>query len=109
MRRNAIAVMLTAFSILLQPATYPICLACLVFWMLWEFNILGGADAKLLIAETLIVGTPWFYLPVAVVGGIQGIIAGFRRQKDIPFVVAISCGTLLFLFFQQEYVWGKGI
>ena len=74
-----------------------ICVVILGVWMLWEFGIMGGADVKLLIAITLITGNPAILIPVSVVGGIQGVIASLRKQREIPFVVSIFCGSLLFV------------
>jgi Flp pilus assembly protein protease CpaA len=66
---------------------------------LWEFGILGGADVKLLIAATLVLGNPIVLIPIAVSGGIQGIIASLQKKREIPFVASIFCGTLLFVVY----------
>jgi hypothetical protein len=54
---------------------------------------------KLLIAATLVFGNPIVLIPIAVSGGIQGVIASLQKKRDIPFVVSIFCGTLLFVLY----------
>jgi Flp pilus assembly protein protease CpaA len=98
-KRLAFALTLSAFAGLFQPAASLICLVILGFWMLWEFGIMGGADVKLLIAITLATGNPGFLIPISVAGGIQGVIAILRKQKEVPFVVSIFCGSLLFVLY----------
>ncbi len=98
-KRLAFAFTLSAFAGIFQPATAIICVVILGVWMLWEFGIMGGADVKLLIAITLITGNPAILIPVSVVGGIQGVIASLRKQREIPFVVSIFCGALFFLLY----------
>jgi hypothetical protein len=98
-KRLAFALTLSAFSAIFQPATALICALILGFWVLWEFGTLGGADVKLLIAATLVFGNPIVLIPIAVSGGIQGVIASLQKKRDIPFVVSIFCGTLLFVLY----------
>lgn len=98
-KRLAFALTLSAFAGLLQPAASLNCLVILGFWMLWEFGIMGGADVKLLIAITLVTGNPGFLIPISIAGGIQGVIASLRKQKEVPFVVSIFCGSLLFVLY----------
>jgi Flp pilus assembly protein protease CpaA len=98
-KRLAFAFTLSAFAGIFQPAAAIICVVILGVWMLWEFGIMGGADVKLLIAITLITGNPAILIPVSVVGGIQGVIASLRKQREIPFVVSIFCGSLLFVLY----------
>jgi len=69
----------------------------LSIWMLWEFGIMGGADVKLLVAITIMTGNATILIPIAVAGGIQGVIASLRKQREIPFVVSIFCGALFFV------------
>jgi Flp pilus assembly protein protease CpaA len=68
-------------------------------WAAWEFGILGGADAKLLIATTLVLANPIVVIPISIAGGIQGIIASLQKKREIPFVTAIFCGTLFFFLY----------
>jgi Flp pilus assembly protein protease CpaA len=98
-KRLAFALALSAFSVFFQPATTLMCIVILVVWLLWDFGILGGADVKLLIAATLVLGNPIVLIPISVIGGVQGVIASLQKKKEIPFVVSIFCGTLLFMLY----------
>jgi Flp pilus assembly protein protease CpaA len=98
-KRLVFALTLSAFAGLFQPAASLICLVILSIWLLWEFGIIGGADVKLLIAITLVTGNPVFLIPISVAGGIQGVIASLRKQKEVPFVTSIFCGSLLFVLY----------
>lgn len=98
-RRLVFALTLASFAIIFQPSTAWICLLVLAIWLLWEFGVLGGADVKLLIATSLLLGVPAVLIPIAVAGGVQGVIAYLRQKQEIPFVVSIFCGTFLFVLF----------
>jgi Flp pilus assembly protein protease CpaA len=98
-KRLAFALTLSAFAGIFQPATALICVVILCVWMLWEFGIMGGADVKLLIAITLVTGNPAILIPISIAGGIQGVIASLRKQREIPFVASIFCGSLLFVLY----------
>jgi Flp pilus assembly protein protease CpaA len=98
-KRLAFALTLAVFSAIFQPAAALICALILGFWILWEFGILGGADVKLLIAAILVIGSPNVLIPIAVSGGIQGVIASLQKNREIPFVASIFCGTLLFVIY----------
>jgi Flp pilus assembly protein protease CpaA len=98
-KRLAFAMTLTAFAGIFQPAEALICALILGVWVLWEYGILGGADVKLLIAATLVLGNPIVLIPIAIAGGVQGVIASLQKKREIPFVASIFCGTLLFVFY----------
>lgn len=98
-KRLAFALALSSFSAIFQPAAGLICLLILVVWVLWEFGVLGGADVKLIIAAALVLGNPIFLIPISIVGGLQGVIASLQKKREIPFVVSIFCGTLLFVLY----------
>jgi Flp pilus assembly protein protease CpaA len=98
-KRLAFALTLSAFAGIFQPDTALLCAVILSIWMLWEFGIMGGADVKLLIAITIMTGNATILIPIAVAGGIQGVIASLRKQREIPFVVSIFCGALFFVLF----------
>jgi len=98
-KRLAFALTLSAFAAIFQPAATLICLLILVVWVLWEFGVLGGADVKLIIAAALVLGNPIFLIPISIVGGVQGVIASLQKKREIPFVVSIFCGTLLFVLY----------
>lgn len=82
-----------------QPGGVLICVTIFSVWVLWEFDILGGADGKLLIAAVLVLGNPAVLIPISIAGGIQGVIASLQKKNEIPFVVSIFCGTLLFVLY----------
>jgi Flp pilus assembly protein protease CpaA len=98
-KRLAFGLTLAAFAAIFQPAATLICLLILVVWVLWEFGVLGGADVKLIIAGVLVLGNPIFLIPISIVGGVQGVIASLQKKREIPFVVSIFCGTLLFVLY----------
>lgn len=98
-KRLAFSLIFAAFSAIFQPEAALICALILGFWVLWEFGILGGADVKLLIAATLVLGNPIVLILIAVSGGIQGVIASLQKKIEIPFVASIFCGTLLFVVY----------
>jgi len=96
-RRLILVSAIFSMSAFLHPGEIPLCAGIILAWTLWEFDALGGADVKLLIASLLTLGSPQVLIPVAVAGGIQGVIAALRKKKEIPFVLSIFFGTLLFL------------
>lgn len=98
-KRLAFALTLSTFASIFQPAATLICVLILVVWVLWEFGVLGGADVKLIIAAALVLGNPIFLIPISIVGGVQGVIASLQKKREIPFVVSIFCGTLLFVLY----------
>lgn len=97
----AFAVTMTAAAFFIQPETGLIAAFILLSWILWECGYLGGADVKLLAAATIVFATPLVLVPIALLGGIQGVIACLRRKREIPFVVSICSGSLL--YFVQPY------
>jgi Flp pilus assembly protein protease CpaA len=98
-KRLEIAMISSVIGFFVQPGGVLISATLLGVWMFWEFDILGGADAKLLIAAVLIIGNPAVLLLISIVGGIQGVVASLQKKKEIPFVVSIFCGTLLYVFY----------
>lgn len=57
---------------------------------------MGGADAKLLMVIALLLPQPVVFLWIALAGGMQGLVAFGVRKKEVPYIVAIFAGTLLF-------------
>ncbi|MEI7845879.1 MAG: hypothetical protein WCK35_08765 [Chloroflexota bacterium] len=96
-RRLILVSAIFSMSAFLHPGEIPLCAGITLAWTLWEFDAMGGADVKLLIASLLTLGSPQVLIPIAVAGGIQGVIAALRKKKEIPFVLSIFFGTLLFL------------
>ena len=98
-KRLAIAMTSAMIASFVQPGGVLICVTIFSVWVLWEFDILGGADVKLLIAAVLVLGNPAVLIPISIAGGIQGVIESLQKKKEIPFVVSIFCGTLLFVLY----------
>jgi Flp pilus assembly protein protease CpaA len=97
--RLAIAMISSVIASIVQPGGVLICATIFSVWVLWEFGILGGADAKLLMTAVLVLGNPAVLIPISIVGGIQGVIASLQKKKEIPFIVSIFFGTLLFVLY----------
>lgn len=97
--RLAIAMTSSVIAFFVQTGGLLIGATLLGVWVFWEFDILGGADAKLLIASVLVLGNPAVLIPISIAGGIQGVIASLQKKREIPFVVSIFCGTLLFVLY----------
>ena len=70
----------------------------LAVWALWEVGVSGGADAKIIIALVLFFGDGLLFIPIVVVGGIQGAVALVSKKKTIPYTVAIALGTAAWLW-----------
>jgi Flp pilus assembly protein protease CpaA len=73
--------------------------AMLVIWLTWNLEKMGGADAQVLMALILYFG-PVVVLPVAVAGGIQGLIALLAHKKTLPFMVSVLAGTCFYFLIQ---------
>lgn len=63
--------------------------------LIWYFGKTGGSDAKILITLTLLFGTPAFLYAV-IAGGIAGLIGLILKKKQIPLVVPIALGSMVF-------------
>jgi len=61
-------------------------------WALWEIDVAGGADAKLIISLVLLFGNGLLFIPIVLAGGIQGLFGLIARKKTIPYSVAITLG-----------------
>ena len=95
-RRYAFAGLVSAFSAIFEPATALTVAILATIWVLWEIRAMGGADAKLLMVIALLLPQPVVFLWIALAGGIQGLVAFGMRKKEVPYIVAIFAGTLLF-------------
>ncbi|HYE67410.1 MAG TPA: hypothetical protein VEA58_02290, partial [Anaerovoracaceae bacterium] len=62
----------------------------------WDRGAMGGADAKILITLLLVWGSGWLMVWVALAGGLQGLVAWWRKQREIPYTVAILLGSIGF-------------
>jgi Flp pilus assembly protein protease CpaA len=67
-------------------------------WALWEIGATGGADAKIIIALVLLFANGLLFIPIVLVGGVQGLTALIARRKTIPYTVAITLGTAAWLW-----------
>ena len=67
-------------------------------WALWEIGATGGADAKLIISLVLLFGNGLLFIPIVIVGGIQGMVGLIARKKTIPYTVAIALGIASWLW-----------
>jgi uncharacterized membrane protein (UPF0136 family) len=47
-------------------------------------------------AVILAFGSPIVVLPITLIGGLQGMVAYFRKQTSVPYVISIFLGTLLY-------------
>ena len=67
-------------------------------WALWEIGATGGADAKIIIALVLLFANGLLFIPIVLVGGVQGLAGLIARRKTIPYTVAITLGTAAWLW-----------
>ncbi len=67
-------------------------------WALWEIGATGGADAKIILSLVLWFGNGLLFIPIVLVGGVQGLIGLINRKKTIPYTVAITLGTAAWLW-----------
>lgn len=96
-KRLAFSLVVSAFATIFEPLLWIQMTVLLITWLLWEFGAMGGADAKLLIVITLVVGHPIIFLFIALAGGIQGIAALVLRKKAVPYIMAIFAGASLYV------------
>lgn len=66
-------------------------------WLLWELEVMGGADTKMLTALLLLTGAPMLFIAVLLAGGLQGLIGLLRKEKTVPYTVAIAAGAVWYL------------
>jgi Flp pilus assembly protein protease CpaA len=67
-------------------------------WALWEIGAMGGADSKIIMALVLFFANGVLFIPIVMVGGIQGLVGLIARRKTIPYTVAITLGTVAWLW-----------
>lgn len=75
-------------------------LALLAIWLCWKLGAFGGADAQVLMSLTLLF-PPAVLLPVALAGGLQGLVQWLRKKSTLPAMLAILAGTLFYLVFPK--------
>lgn len=67
-------------------------------WAMWESGATGGADAKIIITLVLLFADGLLFIPIVLAGGVQGLAALIARRKTIPYTVAITLGTAVWLW-----------
>ena len=67
-----------------------------VFWSLWVFEVMGGADVKILMSLLLLTQTPGLGLYVLIAGGLLGFIYLIKGRNNFPYTLAITSGTCFF-------------
>ena len=76
-------------------------------WSLWSFGLAGGADARMLMALVLFFGDAGVLLSIWIAGGLQGLLGLLRKEKTIPYTLAIAAGTGWYLII--PYFSGKEV
>lgn len=69
-------------------------------WLCWKLGAFGGADAQVLMTLALLF-QPTVLLPVALAGGLQGLVQWLRKKPTLPAMLAILAGTLFYLVFPK--------
>ena len=73
-------------------------------WALWELGATGGADAKIILTLVLLFGDGLVFLPIVLAGGFQGLAGLIAHRKSIPYTVAITLGTALWLGLRAGWI-----
>jgi len=85
-------------SIAGSPGNVYAMLVVFAVWALWEIGASGGADAKIIITLVLFFSNGLLFIPIVLVGGVQGLVGLVARRKTIPYTVAIAVGTVAWLW-----------
>ncbi len=94
--RTGLGLLGTIVVAILDPGSWLLNLSIFSVWLLWEKGALGGADAKILVALLLLCGSAWLLVWVAFAGSLQGLVAWWRKQREIPYTVSILLGSIGF-------------
>jgi len=94
----ACAATILSLSIAGSPGIVYAMLIVFAVWALWEIGVTGGADAKIIIALVLFFADGLLFIPIVLVGGVQGLVGLIARRKTIPYTVAIAVGTFAWLW-----------
>lgn len=94
----ACAAMILSLSLAGSPGVVYAMLVVFGVWALWEIGATGGADAKIIIALVLFFADGLLFIPIVLVGGVQGLVGLIARRKTIPYTVAIALGTVAWLW-----------
>lgn len=76
-------------------------LTAYVIWAIWRLEKMGGADAQVLLALTLVFG-PAILLPITLAGGVQGLVSLLAKKRTIPYMVSILAGASIFVLFHPS-------
>ncbi len=95
------AATILGLSIAGSPGIVYAMLVVFAVWALWEIGATGGADAKIIIALVLFFANGLLFIPIVLVGGVQGLVGLIARRKTIPYTVAITLGTVAWLWMDQ--------
>lgn len=68
-------------------------------WALWEMDMLGGADVKIIMDLVLFFSDGSLLLPILLAGGLQGLAALIVKRKQIPYTMSIAIGSIVWLAF----------
>lgn len=94
----ACAATILSLSIAGSPDIVYAMLVVFAVWALWEIGASGGADAKIIIALVLFFADGLLFIPIVLVGGVQGLVGLIARRKTVPYTVAIALGTVAWLW-----------
>lgn len=94
----ACAATILSLSIAGSPGIVYAMLVVFAVWALWEIGVSGGADAKIIIALVLFFADGLLFIPIVLVGGVQGLVGLIARRKTIPYTVAIALGMVAWLW-----------
>ena len=87
-----------ALSLTGDPGSVYALLVIFAVWAMWETGATGGADAKIIITLVLLFADGQVFIPIVLVGGVQGLAALIARRTTIPYTVAITLGTATWLW-----------
>ena len=94
----ACAATVLSLSIAGSPGIVYAMLVVFAVWALWEIGTTGGADAKIIIALVLFFANGLLFIPIVLVGGVQGLVGLIAGRKTIPYTVAIALGTVAWMW-----------
>jgi hypothetical protein len=86
-----------ALSLAGSPGAVYAMLVIFAVWAMWETGVTGGADAKIIITLVLLFADGQLFIPIVLVGGVQGLLALIAHRKTIPYTVAITLGVATWL------------
>jgi Flp pilus assembly protein protease CpaA len=76
-------------------------------WLMWRFELMGGADTKIMMTVVMLIGNASVIVAITLAGGVLGVLGALRKKATVPYVVAIGLGTLAYMagsWMQEEGV-----